>query len=233
MKSTLLFTVLYFLFLSQAGDVFAQEKDSIRIKVIREVNGERKTIDRTYKSREEMMKDPELKALQINGDSTFLIMRSGEGNFSWTTDSTDQAFIVIDKMMNTDGRRNMVITTEEAITIDGSGKHFIMKADSLDSNVFVFRTKGESGDGKQMSWVTKESPGEFRFFGMRRQMFINDAQDSELQSAGIEPRKELGPESATFRIDTGNNSLDVSVELPKGDLLVQLISEEGGQIFSE
>jgi len=81
-----------------------QKKEKIKIKILEDVNGERKLVERTYSSKEEMMSDPELKRFDVkfltdgndlsieNKDGKHVIIRSffeeGEsiGDIDWEHD---------------------------------------------------------------------------------------------------------------------------------------------------
>lgn len=68
--------------------LLAQEKEkTIKIKIQKEVNGEMKTIEKTYKSIEEMKNDPELKEMnaEFMGNGSFFFSND-EGNFNINID---------------------------------------------------------------------------------------------------------------------------------------------------
>lgn len=97
----------------------AQDKpkeDQIRIKIIREIDGERQVFERTYASEEEMESDEELKAFQEeDGEDEFFFSQKG----------------ILSKPKGPGSRHHYAFDLDQ----DAEGDFFIFKGDSLDSMI--------------------------------------------------------------------------------------------------
>lgn len=132
-KSGILF-LLAMLFTS--GTLLAQE-GKYKVKIIKDKDGKKEVYEKSYSSKEEMAKDPNLK------DAEIIHLDSASGNtFRFETDSAQTIKVIVNKHMDEDG--NISITSDKVIMMKSDGDHgaYVFKTDdgdSLQGNVFFFK----------------------------------------------------------------------------------------------
>ncbi|MCA6078460.1 T9SS type A sorting domain-containing protein [Fulvivirga sedimenti] len=246
MKSTNILVITLFLFFGAACESFAQDEKPVRIKIMKDVDGEMKVFEKSYSSKEEMANDPEFKKFQEEtGDSNIFIMPK-KGNFTWSTDSSTNKFIVIGREAHSDGDHDIVISEDHVIQLgDGKSNTFVFKGsgeETSEADVFFF--KGDSSkasyefksiDGPK-KWVVRSSDAPMvtlRKIHAGRNISINDPSDNEIRSAGLSAGKALKPESIEYILDAAQGTLTVRMEAAKGSLHVSIANSDGNRIYAE
>ena len=222
------------------GSCAAQEKDSVRIKIMKDIDGEMQVFEKSYPDRETMINDPEFKAFQEQtGDTATFILRTGEKGFNWTQDGSDRKFIVIDEVGEGDG--HVMIQKDHVIRLkDGGGSNFMFRSgEDEDSNVIVIdgdSTKTielKTMDGNA-TWVSKGGGDHFYAFRAGgRSISIRDAETEEITFLDDAVTRELKPESMEFNINASEGTLSMEFTTGSGDLNVNVYNSDGGQIFTE
>ena len=246
MKSTNILVIALFFFFGAACESFAQDEKPVRIKIMKDVDGEMKVFEKSYSSREEMANDPDFKKFQEEtGDSNIFIM-PGKGNITWSSDSSKQKFIVIESNTHSDGDHDIIFSEDHVIQLgDGKANTFVFKgsgAETIDSEVFLF--EGDSSNAtfefksvdSPKKWVVRSSGQPavgLRRIHAARKISINDPADNEIRSAGLTAGKTLKPGSIEYILDAAEGTLTLRMEAAKGSLSVAVFNQDGNSVFSE
>ncbi len=246
MKSTYLVAFIFLFMIAASVKTVAQEEKPVRIKIMKDVNGETKVFEKSYSSKEEMENDPEFKKFQEESGEANIFILPGKGNFTWSSDSTDTKFMIIQSETIGEGDAEIMHSEDHVIHLgDGSARTFVIKggdADTIKSNVFFFK-----GDSSETAFEFKSSPVKSKWivrsqsepaFHMRtlrghKNMSINDPTENEVRSAGLSADKQLNPRSIEYVLNTTEGTLTVRLETGKGSLSVAVSNSNGNQIFSE
>ncbi|MEJ2003562.1 MAG: T9SS type A sorting domain-containing protein [Cyclobacteriaceae bacterium] len=226
--------IIPLLFFFPLSTILAQEEDSIRVKIMKETNGQMRVFEKAYASEEEMANDPEFKQFQEDaGDSSTFIFRTGQGNFSWNQDS-DDSFVIIDKVQ--DGDENIVVKDQVIRLGSGNGNNFMFRSgDDEESEVTIIngdtvRTLKLHGPHNRV-WVNRRgNPGAVRFRA-GRSISLQEVTADDLAGSGKSTGRELKPKEIEFNIDGSEGTLYIQFLIDSGELSVEVFNKDRGQIF--
>lgn len=211
MKKKLLNTLIILLacVLSVAAQDETKDK-KFKIKVIEEVNGERKVTEKVYGSKEEMKKDPDLQHMNIE----FLEMEDG---FSFN--SKDEDHVIIRRMAGEEGphekEMHVFFSDDEDADLHFEG-----------DNTFMFKS---SGDDKDMEFKAGEHTFEIKKDDEGNVMVIKDGkviEDFEFgESGAIE-----GDNVFLFKSDDGDEKRTVIKRVKVRKIHVKEISKKDTEL---
>jgi len=233
------FAILILLALLPLGTLMAQENDSVRVKIIKDINGEMKVFERVYPNREAMNEDEAFREFQeMEGDSATVFIRSG-GNFNWNMNDDEGTFIVIDEMKE---GTDSVIMKDHVFRINGNRNgSFVFRSrdDEQDGNIIIMngdtiKMRRPAGPSNQV-WVQQRGGHGSRYMLHRggRSISIQDASEQDLQSIGKKAGRELKTESIQYNIEGAEQTIYIQFSTEPGELQVSVMNSDGGHIFME